>query len=206
VAIIEKHFLTIGADQRVQRAELSVPIREVQHELLHTEKIFTVDFKRPAAGTMKMSLDFKDQQQYFSSIEHEVVDKTIEEVSNLLGTIAPGGIFTRVSSKSAAKFDQEVKEVESVVAARVFELDDPDFERQLSAFLDCHISQSHDAWVVPPGVRQIRRIPLSSETFDETRDPLCPGPNCGVQSGPLEVRRLPPAETVPPTASPVGPR
>src|SRR5690606_10199716 len=117
---------------------------------IRTEKIFTVAFKRPAAGTMTMTLDFKDDEQYFKQIQHEVEDETIKDVTALLQAIAPGGLIGAPASREAG--DPWIEVVESTVAVALFEIDDPEFELKVSNFLQCHLNQAHDAWVMPPGV------------------------------------------------------
>ena len=179
VTVVEKHFLVVNSgtgETRVTRVNLPSPIRAVTHELVYTEKIFTVDFKRPAAGKMKLSAEFENQ--YFKKIEHEVEDETIEQVANLLSKIAPGGLFSPASIGESKAFADNVQEVDSVVAVRLFEIDEPDFEEQLTAFLDCHVNQSHDAWVSPPGVEEIRRLPLTQFSGNAYRDPLCTQGDC----------------------------
>ena len=173
VSVKEKHYLTTvkaGGVERVERVKLDAPIRSVSTEFIKTEKIFTVDFKRPAAGTMKLSLEMKDDEQYFEKIQHEVEDKTIEAVSGLVKNLLPSGFAT--ASGGGSSLDNQLKEVESTVAVEVFEIDAPDFELQVSEFLRCHLNQSHDAWVVPNGVGGYSRVGVSTTGQIQ---PLCEG-------------------------------
>lgn len=158
VAIKEKYYLTsvsAGGVTRVERVKLDVPVYRVDHEFINTEKIFTVDFKRPAAGTMDLTLDFKDDTQYFKQIQHEVKDETIKDVTALLDTLLPAGLGGVPAMEGA---DIPVREVESVVAVEIFEIDAPDFELQVAEFLRCHLNQAHDACVMPPGVEVLPRV------------------------------------------------
>ncbi len=172
ISIVEKHFLTKAQDG-YRRVELPVPVRRVQMDFQYTERIFTVDFKRPAAGTLDLKLRFKEDQQYFEQIEQRVIDQTIQDVAKLIGAIAPRGVLAPAVAASAVPAD--LVEIESVVAVGWFELDDPTFEHQVSAFLHCHLNQAHDAWVVPPGVTSLRRAPLVDDNPHPV--PLCVPPS-----------------------------
>jgi hypothetical protein len=162
--VFDKHLLE-RVDHRDGSAEvlpvnLDVPIREFGHEFLYTEKIFTVDFKRPAAGSYNLRLDM-NEQQYFSKIEHDVTDETISKVTGLISQLFPGGkMFDTVSNNVGAK--PKFKEVKSLVAAGVFNIDAPDFEQQVASFLNCHLNKAHDAWVVPPDVNGFKRVGIPS--------------------------------------------
>lgn len=171
VTILEKHFL-VRQNNDFKRLEFPVPVRRVETDLKYTERVFTVDFKRPAAGTLDLKLRFKDQEQYFQEIQQRVVDETIQDVAKLIGAIAPRGVVGPAVAAAAAP--QDLVEIESVVAVALFELDDPAFEQQVASFLHCHLNQAHDAWVMPPGSQPPRRLPL----VDEHRpvEPLCPSP------------------------------
>ncbi len=179
VTVVEKHFLvanTIGGVQQVTRVSMPVPVRAVYHEAIYTEKIFTVDFKRPAAGTFDINATMQDNEQYFKQIQHKGEDKTLNEIANIISKVAPSGLFKPASEGGPDA--NGITTVESVVAVRVFEIDAPDLQQQLTAFLECHVNKAHDAWVVPPGVDEIRRLPLTVKPGEKYRDPLCSGPDC----------------------------
>ncbi|GIW95048.1 MAG: hypothetical protein KatS3mg110_3089 [Pirellulaceae bacterium] len=170
ITVLEKHFLSKDGTQ-YHRVDLPVPVRRVQMDFQYTERIFTVDFKRPAAGTLDLKVRFRNDQQYFEQIEQRVIDQTIQDVAKLIGAIAPRGLAPAVA---ASAVPPDLVEIESVVAVGWFELDDPAFEQQVAAFLHCHLNQAHDAWVVPPGVESPRRVPLIDENPHPV--PLCPPP------------------------------
>src|SRR5262245_49862691 len=72
--VFDKHYLelvNVGGETDVLPVELDVPVRDFGHEFLYTSKIFTVDFKRPMAGTSNLRLDMS-QDQYFAKIQHDV--------------------------------------------------------------------------------------------------------------------------------------
>jgi hypothetical protein len=176
VYVIEHHYLQLvpcadGVD-RTRRLTLPYVVRDFAQEFIYTEKIFTVDFRRPVAGTYNLHLDMTEDQ-YIEKVQHDVTDQTIAEVGNLIKAAAPGGLLPSPRGATDSP-DDFLYEVTSVVAVGIFEIDAPDFEQQLSGFLNCHLNQAHDAWVVPPPVTAIRRAPL----MDSDRDVnLCQTPN-----------------------------
>ncbi|MBM3999785.1 MAG: hypothetical protein FJ297_09655 [Planctomycetes bacterium] len=171
VTVVEKHYLARDDKQQFVRIDLPIPIRKVYTEFRYTERIFTVDFKRPASGLLDLDVTFRDDDQYFKRVKQKVVDETIEDVAKLVESIAPGGLIGGVGTASKGAGD-DLREIESVVAVNLFEIEDPNFEIQVTEFLNCHLNRAHDAWVMPPGVREIRRLPLVDDHSVDL--PLCP--------------------------------
>lgn len=136
---------------------------DFETQLLETEKIFTVDHVRPAAGTMRFKTNLSKDQSIQKMATHSA-DDTIRQVSvavqrffmNLNGETLADVANTTVDpvadlgSRDGAKVrpvpapvsltkadvvgDARVKR--RVVAARVFELDAPDLELQVMSFLE----------------------------------------------------------------------
>ena len=166
IYIYEKHILqtvNVGGVRKTQRVKLPFPIRDFAQEFIFDEKIFTVDFKRPAAGAYNLDINMT-QDQYIQSVKHDVTDDTIARVGDLIDKIAPdlfkfpspSGDDTDINP--VAKFGNvELPEIKSVVAVGIFEIDAPDFEHQLTEFINCHLNKAHDAWVVPPNLDSIHR-------------------------------------------------
>ena len=126
-------------------------------EFIYTEKVFTVDFKRPASGTYNLNLDLTDDQ-YIQKFQHDVTDTTIADVTALVGKLVPASGLRGLTSASRA--EDYYTEIQSVVAVGMFEVDAPDFEEQMTAFINCHLNQAHDAWVAPPSVQAVHRTGL----------------------------------------------
>lgn len=162
VEILEKQFLELvetppdegeeDSQLTIQPVHLDVPVRAVSTQVIKTEKIFTVDPKRPAAGVLASTLDF--QGQYFKQIKYRNEDQTLDTINRVISSLAsPGGILGGQGTSTAqSDLDKNLLESESVVASALFEIDDPDFENQLKAFLDRHLTGCHACHVVPPGV------------------------------------------------------
>ena len=186
VVITEKHFISGSAVNNVTNFEyvkLPTPIRNVSTEIIKTEKVFTVDFKRPAAGTMKMELDMDAERQYFEKISHEVEDETLAEIGNLIDSLAGAG-FRLAAAESGVDPTKALREVDSVVAIQLFELDDPMLEQNVVHFLNCHLNQSHDAYVVPPGVDNLNRVGIQ-QNYTGDNPTLCS--QLPIESGTIEV-------------------
>jgi hypothetical protein len=69
---------------------------KLRSEIVRTEKVMTVDFKRPAAGIGDFNLKFttgtnEDKKyQYITQFETYVFDRTMEDTANLVASIVPG--------------------------------------------------------------------------------------------------------------------
>jgi hypothetical protein len=113
--------------------------------------------------------------QYIDEIQHDITEQTITQVTGLLGAFTgPKGLSASPASTPATKPD--LKEIKSLVAVGIFEIDSPDFEQKVKQFLDCHVNKSHDAWVVPPNVPNINRAGISSS--ENLQVPYPPVPLC----------------------------
>ena len=154
VEVREKQFLEL-VDGSVEPLKLDVPLRSVFTAMVKTEKVFTVDPKRPAAGVLTSTLDF--QGQYFKSIKYKNEDKTIETINKAITDLTkPGGILSGTGTNVESTIDPNLMETNSVVASALFEIDDPNFECQLKEFLDKHLTGCHTCNVVAPGVQPLK--------------------------------------------------
>lgn len=140
IVIKENIFIRKGNEAPVR---LHTPHRHLflEKELVETEKVFTVDPKRPAAGTLKYNMTFgdKENEQYFKSIAFDIQDNTIKEVTNSLNTLLP--LFKQMAkpagaddTPTAASFDTETR----TVAWKRFDLDAIDLEQQVYDFVSVH--------------------------------------------------------------------
>jgi hypothetical protein len=161
LTVFERHFLVKDKDGHVVRLALPYVVRDFSQEFIYTEKVFTVDFKRPASGTYNLGLELTDDQ-YIQHFRHDVTDTTIKDVTNLVTQLAPGGGGLRgLTASGEEEVDNHCEEIQSVVAVQIFEIDAPDFEDQVAAFISCHLNQAHDAWVAPPDVDTVHRVGIS---------------------------------------------
>lgn len=150
---------------------IDVPLRSVRHELIKTARIFTVDPKRPAAGSMDASLKFGGTNgQYFDQIDYAAEDKTLESIATLIGQIAPSGLLgvPTTDGDVGVDVDAYLHRVDTVVASGMFSLETPDLELQMAQFMEAHLNACHHCQIVPPGVVVPRRLPevLGGPCFD----------------------------------------
>jgi hypothetical protein len=180
-----------GGITRTERLKLPFSVRDFAQEFIYTEKIFTVDFKRPAAGTFNLRLDMTDDQ-YIQNVQHDVTDRTIQDVTDLVHGLVPKGLLPSLAGGVNGETNDPLSAlttIKSVVAVGIFEIDAPDFEQQLTCFINCHLTQAHDAWTTAPSVRAIHRIPFTGYQQDGN---LCGGP-------------IAPSEGLPPGAPTLSP-
>lgn len=168
VYLYQKHFF-YASEMGMRRLELPFVVSDLSYEFIETEKIFTVDFKRPPAGTFNLRVDMTADEQYFQQIQHDVYDTTIEDVTTLLGSIAKKGLLAAPVStelNTGGITDKELKEVTSIAAVQMFEIDDPQFEQKVTEFINCHLNNAHDAFVVPPSINSINRLSVPEKEHD----------------------------------------
>lgn len=147
----------------IRAADVDVVVRDFAHEFMYTEKVFVVDFKRPAAGSSNLRVNMTDEQ-YIDEIQHDITENTLSSVAGLLGAFT-GTQFETVADpvepSGEATLKPDVTELRSLVAVGIFEIEDPEFEWKVRQFMDCHVNKSHDAWVVPPNVDSINRVGIA---------------------------------------------
>lgn len=153
VYVYQTYYLekvAVGDVTRWQRVDLP-PVYDFGSETLYTDKIFTTDFIRPAAGAFNLDVDYTDDQ-YVQKVQQDITDETLKEIANLVAQIP--ALFTPAGAVQVMGDDGSdgLKEVKSVLAANVFEIDDPNFEIEVSAFV---------------------------ERFLNCRGPQCDGESCG---------------------------
>lgn len=156
VYVFHIHYLDRIGD-KVVPVELDVVVKDFAHELMYTEKIFFVDFKRPPAGSSNLRVDMTEEQ-YIDELQHDITDRTLSDTSKLLAAFTGAN---GLNAETASTIALTRKEIRSLVAVGFFEIEAPDFELKLQHFIDCHVNKSHDAWIVPPGVDFIKRQGIS---------------------------------------------
>lgn len=73
LTIFERHFLFEDGNGYHKRIKLPFVVRDFAQEFVYSEKIFTVDFKRPAAGLYNLNLDLTSDQ-YIDELQHDITD------------------------------------------------------------------------------------------------------------------------------------
>ena len=162
ISIVEqRYFYTSEAGK--QPTEISNCSRVIDYEFIHTSKLFTVDPKRPAAGTSSWEFDLEGQ--YPKSAKNDVNDLTIQQVSMAIETVAKSGgigkLFKAPKGKSASESatrgidkteEQKYTVFPSIVASRIFAVDDPMLEVHVEEFMNQHVNcgtMQHSVQEVP---------------------------------------------------------
>jgi hypothetical protein len=150
VYVKEKYALArVGGPKSNQWEEKSLfsheqPLRLlfVETKEIKSDQVVITDFKRPASGTIGLTMDF-DDQNYFKNVGSTVNDSTITDSTALLTTVLTGtGIF---KSSLAGERNETVDTgsllwKERVVAYQRFDINAADFEQQMEDFLNCHLN------------------------------------------------------------------
>ncbi len=142
VAIRETYYLALNNGKL---KELSVRHRnlDVETTLVETEKLFTVDFPRPASGSLDYGLDLDPATQYFTGIENTIIDNTIADVSSAINSLIPV-IAAQTGAAGGLDVSDDLKKhliVDTrVVAWKRFDINSPDIEFQVRDFVDKHVN------------------------------------------------------------------
>lgn len=115
--------------------------RSVETALVETDKVFTVDPKRPAAGRLTQTLDFGtgENSQFFDQIRYEIKDETINDINAALDTLLPRLTAAGTAKSASATLPKNVHELSRVVAWKRFDIDDPNFEQNVMTFVDMYL-------------------------------------------------------------------
>lgn len=132
----------------------------VETELEYTDKIFLVDFRRPAGGVLNLNEASMDDEQYFSKVQADVTERTMADVNTAINTIK-GPLKPKKSANSATPTAANSNESEqaddvhfqkSVVAIQRFDISEAFWEDRMMAFVSERLAQAeyHVAPTVSP--------------------------------------------------------
>jgi hypothetical protein len=121
---------------------LDLRIYNVRTNVVRTKKLFTVDFKRPAAGTLEIDAQLSDEQ-YFKKITSKLQDETITQSADLLSTVIKA--VSTASGPTAAQLQKmtNVSREFRDVAYKRFDLNAPGFEWDVECFVNDQLSKCH---------------------------------------------------------------
>lgn len=142
VSIFEQQVLIQGEDG-VKLQSFSPPQYEVESKLAYTDKVFLVDFVRPAGGSLTLGTQDEngitfDDDQYFKTIKARVEEQTIHQIGTALETVQ--GAFTSsgiVEGPDAAH--PNLKFEKSIIACKRFDLARPHWEHEVNDFVHEYI-------------------------------------------------------------------
>ncbi len=150
VYVYQQHFLeqaNVGGVSKWQMMKTENPLFDFGTETLYTEKIFTTDFKRPGAGAFNLDVNMSDDQ-YIQKIQQDITDETLEQVAAIVEKLpglfspAPGlpGAKEVAGNEVTSTEGVTLKRIKSVVAAGLFEVNDPNFELNVQEFICNHLN------------------------------------------------------------------
>lgn len=151
VRIVEEYFIVQGGGETVI-PQIGKPLRRVEMETVYTPKVLTVDFVRPAAGTLSLASDSDgngvvlDEAGYFESIQGKIDDQTIEDLNAAIPNFKK--LIGTPSRKQALEVAAKGKNTElggwhsydAVVAVRRFDINEPCWEQEVDAFIAEHLA------------------------------------------------------------------
>lgn len=144
----------------------------VRTELQYTDKVFLVDFKRPAGGILDLKEASMDDEQYFSKVQAEVTEQTLADISTALNTLSgPLGKLKSDTSKNKAiatssstpdeAANKNVDFQESLVAMQRIDISEPNWEVRVSEFVNAKLSQLNPQNAMAPG----EMVPADAQYF-----------------------------------------
>ncbi len=151
VVIKEKIYFKIEGPGKLTRLHTKSRNLAIETAVVHTEKVFTVDPKRPAAGTLNYTMGFgtndsaaggRDNSQYFSKIKSHVEDKTINDITGVLADVT-NALTEKAGSKTEPPPEVKLLTDVRTVAWKRFDIDSCDFESQVEAFVSMHMNNCH---------------------------------------------------------------
>jgi len=146
VQIQEEYFLRKNEDTdnphyMPQSVSVDRPILSVDYGFDYEDKIFMVDLKRPAVGTIQTDIQIDAETQYFKAIKGKVVDNTLREIGQILPQFN-----IALASPTSGKLGAESKLItdKRTVAFTRIDINAVDFEQQLEQFFDKHVNNCND--------------------------------------------------------------
>jgi len=139
---------------------------------VYSDKIISVDPKRPFAGTLDYNMGFQTthpierDRQFFSSFDYNVKDETIKTIDNILKNVVPTlGLNKKMKSTSAmdgaeGSAPSSLKEIERVVAWKRFDISDQNLEAEIASFVAHHMNNCHSCQGQPCASDQIVGVPM----------------------------------------------
>jgi hypothetical protein len=121
--------------------------RSVAAESVVQKEVFTVDFKRPAAGSLKYNVKFDTRKQYITKISNTSNDQTITSVANLMAqilrtapTLGRGGAAGGTDGGQTATQIEDLMPFQEVVVGELFALSEPNVQERIQGFLDLYLN------------------------------------------------------------------
>jgi hypothetical protein len=163
VQVIETYYEHNQLVLRDSATRQPVVTRNATIAVVNTKEIFTVDFLRPAAGTLDTSLALDPASQYFTKIDNTIVDKTIQDITTAINTIS-GALTAAPGAKKAIALAPGLIPHDRVVAELIVEVADSHALEKMHAFLCEHLNGCSNcathAGALPPSHDIVPPVPV----------------------------------------------
>lgn len=124
----------------------STRIYEVSTEKVYSDQVFMVHIPRPLAGTLDLTGNDGgytfNSDGYLTKIGGSIEDKTIEDITDILGSNSLGGFLKKTSAADVG--GTKLQEIKRTIAMREFSLASPTWHLELNDWLTqfqaCHIT------------------------------------------------------------------
>jgi len=155
IYIKETYFVQLDEISAKEPLAGKVRLLDIQTEIIKSDKVFTVDFKRPAAGFLDLDMTFDQEEQYFSKIISQLQDDTITDTASLVATSIKT-ISAIAASRTPLPDDlkkilkaQRIEQDTRVVAFQRFDIDSPSFEQDVECFVQLHLNGCNQCGTPP---------------------------------------------------------
>ncbi len=164
VSISEQQVLIRGKDG-VRLQSFTPPQYEVESKLTYTDKVFLVDFVRPAGGSLTIGSESKngitfDDDQYFKTIQAQVQEQTLKQIGTALDTVKKGftdsGLLSSSGVVNAETNIPNLKFEKSIVACQRFDIARPHWEEEVNTFVEKYLGKCGTC----PGAKPQAPIPV----------------------------------------------
>jgi len=184
-----------GDDEEMQYALVSFSPAQlrVETELQYTDKIFLVDFRRPGGGVLNLKGAEMDEEQYFADLSAEITERTMEDISQALGTLGEAAARYRPGSTNRAipvSADTPIGEANnainfqaSIVAMKRFDINECGWEQRMQRFIDIHLNRPDLS--ADPGAFTLQSTDETDLQSSERLAPARPGDSFDSTSGKL---------------------
>jgi len=120
---------------------------DVDFKVVEAEEVFTVDFVRPGAGTLQTKATLDSNTHYFKSIDNEIVDNTIEEITKSIQAI--GDAIKPFAAKKSLAEIPGVTQHRKILATLLVDVNDPFAKEKIHEFLCKHLNSCTDCATRP---------------------------------------------------------
>jgi len=136
---IDETYYLRNEDGGWKELQLGSKFYSVRYADIMTEQIVIVDFKRPGSGTLDLKLQY-DDKQYLKSVGSKLVDTTLQDSANLVGTIVKTFSATSAGGTEQKATPPEIVPVTRTVAYQRFDINASDYEHQMECFVNEHLN------------------------------------------------------------------